>query len=86
MDYLIKKGALRQQKGNFGEDLIVTGKFSIGRRKQRFLTTPMYNYLLRLKEKDKQGLVLNLNLDKVKSNQRYLFSSGNLVRDSVSVS
>jgi len=84
MDYLIKKRALRQSKGNFGEDLIVIGKFSIGRRKQRFLTTPMYNYLLRLKEKDRQELVLESNLDKVKDNQRYLFSSSNLVRDSAS--
>lgn len=69
MDSLIFKQILKQSKGNYGDNLIITGKFGNGRGKQRYVTDPTYNYLLRLQEKDKQ------DLDKVKDNQKYLFSN-----------
>lgn len=68
MDYLISKNILKQTHGNYGDSLIVTGKFGKGRGKQRFVTTPTYNYLLRLQEKDKQ------DVNNIKDNQRYMFS------------
>lgn len=77
MEYLIQKKILVQKRGTYGDSLIVTGKFGSGRGKQRYLTTPIYNYMLRLKEKDKNELV-GLGLDKVKDNQKYLFSSGSV--------
>lgn len=83
MNYLISKNILKQTHGNYGDDLIVTGKFGKGRCKQRYLTTPLYNYLLRLQEKDKQ------DVNKIKDNQRYMFSFVNDNEDtsnSVSVS
>lgn len=76
MSYLIQKKILIQKRGTYGDNLIVTGKFGSGRNKQRYLTTPLYNYLLRLKEKDKLELV-SLGLDNVKDNQKYLVSSNN---------
>jgi len=76
MDYLIQKGVLIQKRGTYGDNLIVTGKYGSGRGKQRYVTVPLYNYLLRLKEKDKNELVgLGLDLDRVKDNQRYMFNS-----------
>ncbi len=72
-DYLIRKGILKQFHGNYGENLIVTGKFGSGRGKQRYVTPFVYNYLLREKSKDKNRSVINI--DKIKHNQRYLFSS-----------
>jgi hypothetical protein len=76
MDYLIQKKILIQRKGTYGDNLIVTGKFGNGRGKQRYVTVPLYNYLLRLKEKDKIELV-SLGLEMVKENQRYMFDSSN---------
>jgi hypothetical protein len=76
MSYLIQKKILIQKRGNYGDNLIVTGKFGNGRGKQRYLTVPLYNYLLRLKEKDKIELV-DLGLDNVKENQKYLIDSNN---------
>ena len=69
MDYLILNLVLKQNKGNYGDNLIVTGKFGNSRGKQRFVTTPTYNYLLGLQENDKQ------DINKVKDNQRYLFNN-----------
>lgn len=69
MDYLIQKCVLKQTHGNYGDNLIITGKFGNGRGKQRYVTTPVYNYLLRLQEQDKH------DINKVKDNQRYMFSS-----------
>lgn len=69
MDYLISKGVLKQSHGNYGDNLIVTGKFGNGRGKTRYVTTPVYNYLLRLQEQDKQ------DINKVKDNQKYMFSN-----------
>ncbi|OHD25753.1 MAG: hypothetical protein A2Y34_05505 [Spirochaetes bacterium GWC1_27_15] len=72
MDYLIeKKIIILNKQGNYGDQLVVTGKFGSGRGKQRYVTPSTYNYLLKLQEKDKQELV---DLDKVRPNQRYLFS------------
>ena len=56
MDYLISKGVLKQFHGNYGENLIVTGKFGSGRQKQHYVTDPVYNYLQRLKQQDKIAL------------------------------
>jgi len=60
---------LRQVHGNYGDNLVVIGKFSSGRRKQRYITDPYYNYLLRLKQNDKN----KQTIDDIKENQRYLF-------------
>jgi len=80
--YLISKNIIHQKHGNYGESLVVIGKFSSGRRKQRYCTPPVYNYLLRLQEKDKQEL---FDLDKVKENQRYLFRDNSNTVNSNSV-
>ena len=69
MDYLILNLALKQNKGNYGDSLIVTGKFGNARGKTRYITTPVYNYLLRLQENNK------LDINKIKDNQRYLFNN-----------
>ena len=49
--------------------MVVIGKFSSKSRKQRYITDPYYNYLLRLKQNDKN----KQTIDDVKENQRYLF-------------
>ena len=67
--YLINLKVLKQYHGNYGDNLVVIGKFSSGKRKQRFITDPYYNYLLRLKQNDKN----KQTIDDVKENQRYLF-------------
>lgn len=69
MDYLIQKKILIQKRGNYGDNLIVTGKFGNGRGKQRYVTPFIHNKLLDLFKKDKQELI---NMDKVKENQKYL--------------
>ena len=69
MDYLISNLVLKQTHGNYGDNLVVTGKFGNARGKTRYITTPVYNYLLRLQENDKQ------DINKVKDNQRYLFNN-----------
>jgi len=71
MTYLISRNILKQTHGSYGDNLVVIGKFSSGLRKQRYLTEPLYNYLIRLKQTDKD----KQNIDDVKENQRYLFSS-----------
>lgn len=76
MDYLISKNSLRQTKGNYKDPtgdkrIVVTGKYGNGRGKQRYAPTPLYNKLIELREKDKQ----EFDIDKVKENQRYLFSA-----------
>ena len=70
MTYLIIRNILRQTHGSYGDNLVVIGKFSSGLRKQRYITDPLYNYLIRLKQNDKD----KQNIDYVKENQRYLFS------------
>ena len=67
--YLISKNIIKQTHGNYGDNLVVIGKFSSGRRKQRYITDPYYNYLLRLKLNDKNKQTIN----DVKDNQKYLF-------------
>jgi len=69
MSYLINLKILKQYHGNYGDNLVVIGKFSSGRRKQRYITDPYYNYLLRLKQNDKN----KQTIDDIKDNQRYLF-------------
>jgi len=65
MDFLIKNGALRQVKGQF-EDLCIVNKKSHKGYKQRYVTTPVYNYLQRLwKEKQKE---LNKSKEELNSN------------------
>jgi len=71
MSYLINLKILKQYHGNYGDNLVVIGKFSSKSRKQRYITDPYYNYLLRLKQNDKNKQTIN----DVKDNQRYLFSS-----------
>ena len=72
MSYLISKNIIKQTHGSFGDNLVVIGKFSSKSRKQRYITDPYYNYLLRLKQNDKN----KQTIDDVKDNQRYMFSSG----------
>jgi len=72
MLYLINLKILKQFHGSFGDNLVVIGKFSSKSRKQRYITDPYYNYLLRLKQNDKN----KQTIDDVKDNQRYMFSSG----------
>ena len=71
MDYLILNLVLKQTHGNYGDNLVVTGKFGNSRGKQRFVTTPTYNYLLRLQEQDK------LDVGNIKDNQKYMFNNDN---------
>jgi hypothetical protein len=69
-NFLIEKGILKLMKnGTYGDSLIVIGKFGSGLKKQRYITTPTYNYLLRLQEQK----VTDIN--NVKENQKYLFVS-----------
>jgi len=77
MSYLINLKILKLFHGNYGDSLVVTGKFGNARGKTRYITDPYYNYLLRLKQNDKN----KQTIADVKENQRYLFSSG---MDSVS--
>jgi len=67
--YLINLKIIKQYHGSFGDSLVVIGKFSSKSRKQRYITDPYYNYLLRLKQNDKN----KQTIDDVKENQRYLF-------------
>lgn len=67
--YLINLKILKQFHGSFGDNLVVIGKFSSKSRKQRYVTDPYYNYLLRLKQNDKN----KQTIDDVKDNQKYLF-------------
>jgi len=69
MSYLINLKIIKQHNGNYGDNLVVIGKFSSKKRKQRYITDPYYNYLLRLKQNDKN----KQTIDDVKENQRYLF-------------
>jgi len=80
--YLINLKVLKQYHGNYGDNLVVIGKFSSGKRKQRFITDPYYNYLLRLKQNDKN----KQTIDDIKENQRYLFMDDSGRSNSVSVS
>ena len=72
MNYLINLKILKLFHGNYGDNLIVTGKFGNARGKTRYITDPYYNYLLRLKQNDKN----KQTIDNVKDNQRYLFMDG----------
>jgi len=56
MDYLISKNILQQKHGNYGDQLVVTGKFGNGRGKQRYINDNIYSQLLRLKQLDKIAL------------------------------
>ena len=67
-NYLIKKNVLKQVHGNYGDQLVVVNKQANKSKKQRFVTDPIYNYLLRLQSQEK------LEVSKVKHNQTYLFS------------
>lgn len=72
MQYLIEKGILKPTyKYNYGDDLIVTGRFSSCRSKQRYVPTNIYNKLMELKKQEVS------DLSKVKFNQRYMFSDNN---------
>ena len=79
-NYLILKNILTQKHGNYGENLIVIGKFSSRLRKQRYCTPPVYNALLSLKSRE------IVDLDRVKENQKYLFSGSSVVNNSECVS
>jgi len=80
MTYLIIRNILRQTHGSYGDNLVVIGKFSSGLRKQRYITDPLYNYLIRLKQTDKD----KQNINDVKENQKYLFSSNSSNSERVS--
>ena len=67
--YLINLKILKLLHGNYGDSLVVTGKFGNARGKTRYITDSYYNYLLRLKLNDKN----KQTIDDVKENQRYLF-------------
>lgn len=73
-NFLISKGILKLIKnGNYGDQLVITGKYGNGRGKQRYITTPTYNYLLRLQEQ-------KVDINKVKDNQKYLFVSWYIIK------
>jgi len=80
MQYLISRGVLKRSKGNYGDGLIVTGTYGNARGKTRFTTDPLYNYLTRLKQTDKD----KQNINDVKENQKYLFSSNSSNSERVS--
>lgn len=52
MLYLIQKNALHQSKGKFYDQLVVTNKQGGKKKKQRYITDAIYNYMLRLKDQD----------------------------------
>ena len=68
MEYLISKGILKQTYGSYGDNLIVTGTYGNSRGKTRYVTTPIYNYLQRLKLEETS------DFNKIKDNQRYMFT------------
>jgi len=59
--FLISKNIISQKHGNYGESLIVIGKFSSKSRKQRYCTPPIYNLLLKLQKKDRLEKHFNQN-------------------------
>jgi len=69
MNFLIQKNIFQLRYGNYGDSLVVTGKFSSKVKKQRFATPFVYDNLLRLKKQEKMGI----NINNIKSNQKYLF-------------
>jgi hypothetical protein len=85
MDYLIQRGILKQSHGNYkdyvGDKKIkVTGSYGNARGKTRYLTPILYSQLISSRNKDKE----NFNIGAVKDNQKYMFETSNLVRDSAS--
>ena len=79
MDYLIQKNILQQKNGNYGENLIVIGKFSSGKRKQRYCTPPIYSYLLRLNITE--GLKKFVTLEQLKEILKLdIFEQRNILR------
>ena len=55
MDYLIeRKLIILNKQGNYGDQLVVTGKFGSGRKKQRYVNDHVYSRFLISKESDKQ--------------------------------
>ena len=68
MDFMIEKKILKQQKGQFRDQLVVVNKQGSGREKQRYITDPLYTFLLRLKSQEK------VNPENIKHNQKYLVS------------
>jgi len=66
MDFMIEKKILKQSKGQFRDQLVVVNKQGSGREKNRFVTDPLYSFLLRLKSQEK------INPEQVKHNQKYL--------------
>jgi len=63
---MIEKKILKQSKGQFRDQLVVVNKQGSGREKNRFVTDPLYSFLLRLKSQEK------INPEQVKHNQKYL--------------
>ena len=47
MDYLIKRKIIKLNKqGNYGDQLVVTGKFGSGTKKQRYVNDHVNNYFV----------------------------------------
>ena len=66
MDYMIEKKILKQSKGQYRDQLVVVNKQGSGKEKQRYVTDPLYSFLLRLKSQEK------VSPKQVKDNQKYL--------------
>lgn len=91
INYLVNKKVLKQSRGNYGEQLVVTNKQSGKNKKQRYVTDPLYYTLLKLRLVEKleimgmsERLVLVENLVKVNILKRNFDDPDNLKKMSMS--
>lgn len=68
MDFMIEHNIIRQNKGNYGDALVVTNKQGGKNKKQRYVNPNVYSNFVRLKSQE------TFDINKVKDNQRYMFS------------
>ena len=78
MEYLKKRGIIKQVKGNFGESLVVTGTYGNARGKQRYVNPTIYNQLLKTQLKDK--------LDEFFNSKKEIFSKNYKLIDKINSS
>jgi len=52
MDFLIEHNILKQSKGKFFDQLVVTNRQGGKAKKQRYVTDPIYNYMVKLQKEE----------------------------------
>jgi len=68
MELIIERKIIKlNKKGNYGDSLVVTGKYGGKNKKQRYVTPSIYNKLLNSKYEELIDIIT------VKSNQMYMF-------------